>query len=61
MGKSRKNGLGQDLEGPRGEERELHRINRAKTLCKLMVQKTGLAIAGVEQEQGNPVAMACSR
>lgn len=36
-------------------------FNRAKTLCKLMVQKTGLAIAGVEQEQGNPVATACSR
>lgn len=36
-------------------------FNRAKTLCKLVVWKTGLAIAGVEQEQGNLVATACSR
>lgn len=36
-------------------------FNRAKTLCKLVVRKTGLAIAGVEQERGNPVAMACLR
>lgn len=36
-------------------------FNRAKTLCKLVVRKTGLAIAGVKQEWGNPVATACSR
>lgn len=35
-------------------------FNRAETLCKLAVWKTGLAIAGVKQERGNPVAKACS-
>lgn len=54
--------MGWDLESPGGEEKGgCIGFNRAKTLCKLAVRKTGLAIAGVEQEWGNPVATACSR
>lgn len=60
--KSRVNRLGWDLQSPGRGERDKICIgfNRAKTLCKLRVQKTGLAIAGVGQEWGSPVARACS-
>lgn len=60
--KSRENRLGWDLQSPGRGERDKICIgfNRAKTLCKLGVQKTGLAIAGVGQEWGSPVARACS-
>lgn len=60
MDKSRENGMGWDLESPGERRGGCIGFNRTKTLCKLVVQKTGLAIAGVEQERGNPVAMACS-
>lgn len=52
---SRENSLGWDLQSPGRGERDKICIgfNRAKTLCKLGVQKTGLAIAGVGQEWGS--------
>lgn len=54
-------GLGSAEPWERGERDKICiGFNRAKTLCKLRVQKTGLAIAGVGQEWGNPVARACS-
>lgn len=53
---------GWDLQSPGRGERGTICIgfNRAKTWCKLGGRKTGLAIAGVGQEWGSPVARACS-
>lgn len=59
--RSREQGLGWDLESPGERRGGCIGFHRAKTLCELLVRKTGLAIAGVEQEQGNPTAGACAQ
>lgn len=56
--KNTKNGLGSGES--RGEGGGCIGFHRAKTLCKLVGGKKGLAIAGDEQGRGLPVATACS-